>query len=335
MAFLCIFKAYTLRVLLLPLYMKQRLIHKLQKRKIIIFIRCLFISLIAWLLIAVSNNYTFTIKAGIEYVNIPEKRAFHPLQSDTILVNVKMSGWNVLLSKLNADTSHIKVDLSTLNNRNFIVFSNQLGFINRQFPSDKQVISISPDTLYFDFSKQTQRKVQVRVPTNMVFRKQYGIIGETKTNPAYVTITGPMEDVAEIEYIETDSITGKNIQTDIRTVANLNKRNRTNISIYPKITEVTIPVGELTEKLIEVPVKVVNGKKYSSVRTIPSKVTVTTLVSLRDFARWTASDFEALVDISQWEENQVKSLPVVLTKIPDFVKIIKIEPQNVDFFVRK
>jgi hypothetical protein len=64
-------------------------------------------------------------------------------------------------------------------------------------------------------------------------------------------------------------------------------------------------------------------------------VTVTTLVSLKDFSKWTARDFEAIVDLDNWAENRVKSLPILMTKVPDFVKIIKIEPQNVDFFVRK
>jgi len=307
----------------------------MQRRKISIFMRCLIISFAAWTLIAVSNKYNFTLTAGIEYVNIPEKRAFHPLQSDTVNIQVKMSGWNVLLHKLRPDTVDIQVDLSSLNSRNYIVFGNQIGFINRQFPSDKQVIRVSPDTLYFDFSKQTQRKVPVRVPLNIAFKKQYGIIGDTKTTPQYITITGPLEDVSTIEYLETDTVVGVQTHTDVRTVANINKRQRTNISIYPTFAEVTIPVGELTEKIIEVPLKIENGKRYSSVRTIPSKVTITTIVSLKDYAKWTARDFEAVVDMDNWEEHKVPNLPVLITKMPDFVQIVKIEPQNVDFFVRK
>lgn len=315
--------------------MRQRGLNKIQRRKINIFVRCIVISFVAWLLIAISNKYTFTVKAGIEFINIPEKRAFHSLQSDTVSVKIKMSGWDVLISKLNPDTANIQVDLSSLSSRNFIVFSNQIGFINKQFPSNKQVINVSPDTLYFDFSKQTQRKVPVRVPTSLTFKKQYDIIGETRTNPSHITITGPLEDVANIEYLETDSINGKNVHTDIRTIANINKKQRTNITIYPTFTEVMIPVGEVTEKIIEVPVKIENGGKYSSVRIIPSKVILTTMISLKDFSKYSARDFEAIVDVSEWENENVKSLPVIITKSPDFVKIVKIEPQNIDFFVRK
>jgi len=315
--------------------MAQHGLNKLQRRKITIFFRCIIISFVAWLLIAGSNKYTFTVKAGIEYVNIPVKRAFHPLQSDTVSVKLKMTGWEVLMSKLNPDTVNIQVDLSSLNSRNFIVFANQIGFINRQFPSDKQVLTVSPDTLYFDFSKQTQRKVPVRVPTSITFKKQYNIIGDTRTTPEYVTITGPMEDVANIEYLETDSITGKNVHTDIRTLASINRKQRPNITIYPTFTEVNIPVGEITEKIIEIPIRIENASRYTSVRIIPTKVVLTTLVSLKDYAKWSARDFEAVVDMSDWEKDNVQSLPVIITKVPDFVKIIKIEPQNVDFFVRK
>lgn len=315
--------------------MKSRRLNKVQRRKISIFVRCVIISLIAWLIIAGSNKYTFTIKAGIEYVNIPEKRAFHPLQSDTVAVQIKMTGWDIVFSKLKQENVNIQVDLSTLSSRNYIVFSKQIGFINRQFPADKQVITVSPDTLYFDFSKQTQRKVPVRVPTSITFKKQYNIIGETRANPEYITITGPLEDLANIEYLETDSITGKNIHADIRTLANINKRQRPNISIYPKSTEIVIPVGEVTEKTIEVPVKVENGDRYSSVRVLPSKVTLTAMISLKDYSKYTARDFEAVVNMADWEDTYVKSLPIIITKVPDFVKVVKVDPQNVDFFVRK
>lgn len=287
------------------------------------------------MLIAVSNKYTVTIKTGIEYVNLPEKRAFHSLQSDTVNVHLKMSGWNVLMYRVNPVEASIQVDLSTLATRNFIVFSNQLGFINRQFPAEKQVVRISPDTLYFDFSMQTQRKVEIKVPTRISFKKQYGIIGETKTTPQYVTVTGPADDIKNIEFLQTDTVYGDMVHTDIRTVANLNRRQRTNITIYPTSAEVSIPVGELTEKQIEVPLRILNAKKYTSVRIIPSKATITAMVSLRDYAKWTASDFEAVVDLDNWERNKVGSLPVKLVKAPDFCEIIRIEPQNVDFFVRK
>ena len=315
--------------------MALRRINKVQKRKLSIFLRCIIISFLAWTLFAISSDYVFSKKASITYVNLPENKAFHPLQSDTVSVKIKMSGWKVFLEKFRPDTAKIQVDLSGLKSRNFIVFGNQIGFINRQFPSDKQVVAVSPDTLYFDFSKQTQRKVPVKAIHNLTFQKQYGIIGATKTIPEYVTITGPLEDVASIEYLETDTIKGINVNTDVRTVAYLNRQQRTNITIYPTFAEVVIPVGEVTEKIIELPIKVENGKDFTSVRILPSKVKITVLMAVKDYNKWSSRDFEAVVDLDAWKDHKVSSLPVIITKIPEFCQVISTEPQNVDFFVRK
>lgn len=315
--------------------MPTRRISKVQRRKINIFLRCIVISFVAWSFFAISSTYDYNQMASITYVNLPDNKAFHPLQSDMVNVKLSMSGWDLLLKRFRPDTANVRVDLSGLRNRSFIVFSNQIGFTNRQFPAKQQVVSVSPDTLFFDFSKQTQRKVPIKPVYGLTFKNQYGIVGDVRLNPEYVTVTGPLEDVAEIEYIETDSIKGANVGTDVRTVSYLNNHNRSNITLYPTFSEIVIPVGEVTEKMIELPIKIENGKQFTSVRTLPSRVKVNVLVSLDDYNKWTARDFEAVVDMSAWAEHKVTSLPVVLTKVPPFCKVLSIDPQNVDFFVRR
>ena len=315
--------------------MAVRRIDKMQRRKLSIFFRCIVISFLAWTLFAISSDYDFTKRASVSYVNLPENKAFHPLQSDTVSIKLRMSGWEVFMQRVKPDTVGVQVDLSGLKNRNFIVFSSQIAFINRQFPDDEQVVSVSPDTLYFDFSKQTQRKVPVKAIEDLRFQKQYGIVGKTRTVPEYVTITGPLDDVASIEYLETDTIKGENVNTDVRTVAYLNRQQRTNITIYPTFAEVIIPVVEVTEKIIELPLHVENSKGYTSVRVLPSKVKATILLAVKDYNKYTARDFEAVVDLDAWKDHHVSSLPVIITKAPEYCEVLSVEPQNVDFFVRR
>ncbi|HWK98769.1 MAG TPA: hypothetical protein VNQ55_02430 [Parapedobacter sp.] len=297
--------------------------------------KCVIFSFLAWALFAVSNNYVYTIKVGMQYVNAPDNRAFHPLQSDTVNVRLEASGWQLLFSSFQSPDEVIQVDLSGLRSRNWVVFANQLGFVNRQFPVNRQVISVSPDTLYFDFSKQTERKVPVKALHHLQFRKQYDVIDELRISPEYVTITGPLDDVVQIEQWETDTIQASGVDGDLHTMAHLKHNQRANISVYPTSVEVNIPVGEVTEKILEVPLKVENGKQFSSVKLLPSKVQLTVMVSLRDFTKVTAGAFEAVVNLDDWTKDDVRNLPVIITQKPDYCKLVKIEPQNVDFFVRK
>lgn len=310
-------------------------LNKTQRRKLSIFAKCVIFSFLAWALFAVSSNYVYTIKAGMQYVNAPDNRAFHPLQSDTVSVQLEANGWQLLFSSFQSTSEVIQVDLSGLRSRNWVVFANQLGFINRQFPANKQVIAVSPDTLYFDFSKQTERKVPVKALHRLHFRKQYDIIDELRVSPEFVTITGPLDDVVQIEQWETDTIRASNVNGDLHTVALLKHNQRANISVYPTSVTVDIPVGEVTEKILEVPLRVENGQSFSSVKLLPGKVKLTVMVSLRDFTKVTAGAFEAVVNMDNWVDDGVKNLPVIITQKPDYCKLVKVEPQNVDFFVRK
>lgn len=310
-------------------------LNKTQRRKLSIFAKCIVFSFLAWALFAVSNKYIYTVKSGVQYVNIPDNRAFHPLQSDTVNVQVEATGWQLLFSRLRSARPTVQVDLSGLQSRNWVVLSNQLGFLNRQFPENQRVMSVAPDTLYFDFSKQTERKVPVKALYNLQFSKQYDVIDKLHVSPEYVTITGPLEDVVQIERWETDTIRYTDVNSDVHTIVNLKQNQRANINVYPTSVEVDIPVGEVTEKILEVPLKAENAKQFNSVKLLPGKVKLTVIVSLRDFMKVTAGTFEAVVNMDDWVENDVQSLPVIITQMPDFCKLVKIEPQNVDFFVRK
>lgn len=310
-------------------------LNKAQRRKLSIFVKCVIFSFLAWALFAVSNSYMYTIKSRVQYVNVPDNRAFHPLQSDTVTVRLKATGWQLLFSQLQASPQSVQVDLSSLRNRNWIVFTNQIGFINRQFPANQQVVSVSPDTLYFDFSKQTERKVLVKPVYDLQFKKQYGIIDSIRISPEYVTITGPLEDVVQIEQWETDTIRQADVKGDVQSVITLKQNRRANINVYPTSVEVKIPVGEVTEKVLEVPLKPENAKQFNSVKLFPGKVRLTVLVSLRDFTKVTNNAFEAVVNLDEWVENDVRNLPVIITRKPDFCELVNIAPQNVDFFVRK
>jgi len=308
---------------------------KLQQQKVRIFSICVVISVFSWGLFAMSSKYFYRVPAAVSYVNAPDNKAFHPLQSDTVELQVEGSGWQVLFSRLKLQSQEINIDLSPLKTRDWIVLSSQMGFINRQFTGSQRVVSVSPDTLYFDFSKQTVKKVPVRLVSELTFQKQFDIIDSVLINPAYVTVTGPLEDLVRIDEWDTDTLRRKDLKSDLTGRVFLQQKGKTNINVYPTMVEIKVPIGEVTEKVLEIPIKIENSEKYTSVRLIPSKINVTVLVSLKNYSNITPNSFEAIVNLENWKENKVKTLPVILTQFPDFCRIVKISPQNVDFIITK
>src|SRR5690606_25746649 len=306
-----------------------------QRRKLSIFATCLLFSFLAWGLFAISNKYIYTKFVALEYINAPENRAFRPIQGDTALVRLEATGWQLLFSSILEEERIVQVDLSGLRNRDYILFGNQLGFINRQFPNNQRVVSVAPDTLFFDFSKQGQKKVPLRVIHNLTFAKQFGIVGPIVVQPAQVNIRGSVEDLRNIDYWETDTIRATGVNSTLYLTASVGNRQYPNLSVYPRVAEVEIPVGEMTEKELEIPVEVINDASYRAVKLLPGKVKLTVLVALKDYARIGPDAFRVVVDMDDWIEGERTTLAVQVLQIPEFCKFLRVEPQNLDFFVNK
>jgi hypothetical protein len=45
--------------------------------------------------------------------------------------------------------------------------------------------------------------------------------------------------------------------------------------------------------------------------------------------------FEATADLDLWRDHGYTTLPVKLTRVPPFCKIVKVSPTNIDFIIKK
>jgi hypothetical protein len=267
--------------------------------------------------------------------DLPENRAFHPLQSDTIRLQVEGSGWQLLFSKLRIKPQSVDIELKELQRQTFIELSDQIQKINKQVGSTQKVVYIHPDTLYFDFSSSTFKKIPVILKQDIQFKEQFGISDSIKISPAFVTITGPVKELANIKYWETEQLSLKKVSENVTIKINLKRPSKANITIYPGLVDLSLSIDEFTEKVIEVPVKIQNNKEFRNVKLLPEKVKVTFLTALSNYPETDKSDFELIVDLNNWKEKEYTQLPIRIIRIPEFSRILKIEPQTLDFIIQK
>ena len=268
----------------------------IERRRLSTFITCLVLAVVAWVFTALSKNYNYPVKEVLAFKNGPQKRAFHSLQSDTVDVTVQGSGWQMLFSKMSTENKTITIDLRTLENKNFVVLSNQLKQINQHKELDRQIIAISPDTLYFDFTNRMIKKVPVKLLLGINYQQRFVLSNPIQINPPYVMVSGPANRVDKIEQWPTDSLIVKNVNEKVSQRLRLKAINDGSLVIYPKIVEVKIPVDEFTEKTLEIPVKLINHHYYN-VKIFPQKVKLTFMVSLNKYAETDDQFFEAAADL--------------------------------------
>lgn len=309
---------------------------KIERRRVLSLLACLALAVAAWFFMALSNKYVYSAKTVLIFKNSPTKRAFYPLQSDTVDLQVEGTGWQLLFARLRISPPSISISLSQLNSKDFIVCSDQLFSINQQVEENTQkVISIKPDTLYFDFTKRVVKKVPIKLIQRVNFVKQYGIANEILLNPNFVKVAGPLEELKKINSWPTDTLKLDNVQSSATVRIALQHSVHKNISIYPSSVEVKMGVDEFTEKTVEVPLKIINNKNYNSIKLYPKKVKVTFLVALSNYQQVDENFITATVDTDEWQTLHHKQLTVTLSEFPDYCKLVNIVPAKVDFIVEK
>lgn len=309
--------------------------NKAERRKISLFFVCLIFAMGAWLFFALSNRYVYQARTVVRFVDFPQNKAFHLLQSDTVKLQIEGTGWQLLFSKLRISPQSVNINLRQLNKQSFISLSDQLDYINRQFASSQKVVYVQPDTLYFDFSSRAIKKVPIKLTYKMQFLKQYGIADSIRLSPAYVTLTGPLKELALIDSWVTDTLKLTGVNKNINTRIALKRPFQANINIYPSTADVRIRIEEFTEKSVEIPITVLNNRDFSTIKVLPDKVKITLMTALNNYAKIDRNYFEATIDMDQWREKAYNQLPVKLTRFPEFCTLVRIEPQNVDFIIQK
>ncbi|WP_158826457.1 YbbR-like domain-containing protein [Mucilaginibacter lacusdianchii] len=305
-----------------------------ERRRLSVFITCLLLAFISWVFITLSGKYIYSTKQAIVFKNAPQKRAFRALQPDTVEISLQGTGWQMLFSKMNNSTRPVSVDLHTLEHNDYIALNTQLERINRMKDMNHKIIAFNPDTLYFDFTNRMIKKIPVEPLLDIKYKSQYIATGKITVTPAYITLNGPANIIRNVNIWKTDSLSLTDVHNTIDRQLKLQPVKEGNLSVYPKTVQLHIPVEEYTEKTLSVPVKLVNNPHYDAIKIFPQRIQVTFTVPLSRYAEIDEDFFEATADFSLWKEGY-SILPVKITHMPVYCKVVSISPQNVDFLVKK
>ena len=306
-----------------------------ERRRLILFIICLIVATCTWAFSELSNQYVYKIKALIHYTHTPKNLVFYPLQADTLHLEIEGTGWQVLYGQIKVGLRHINIDVEDLSDKHYVILNNQLRHIHEQLEDDQQILSIKPDTLFFNFSKRFTKHVPVELVEKLAFDKRYAIAGKIEVQPKFVNLTGSLQDLESIHVWQTDTLKLDEVTSSIETKLALKRPENIGLKLQPKYVKVTIPVDEFTEKIIEVPLKILNNSNFDQVELAPKFAKITIRTALGNYEQIDPTFFEASVDLDKWRKNGYERLPVVLNRFPDYCKLVRIEPQNVDFIINQ
>lgn len=309
-------------------------------KRLYVVLLCFFISAIFWLLIALSHDYPTTLIFPIQYVNLPGKKVVMNDLPAKIAVQLKASGFKIMLFGFKDEQDPVQVDVSS-SLRTSLIHTDVLSLptqsflldFSRKLGKEITITGFQPDSIVFNFSDLITKKVPVIPAYSATFEKQYDSTGVASVNPREIDVSGPPSIISELQSVSTESIKLENLKGTVKQKVKLIKNKLLSYNVNE--VELTLQVEKFTEGSVEIEIHPVNKTTGYSLKTFPDKVKVRYLVSLSAYNNVDPSMFDAVVDASEMEKKNQTKLKVQLMTSPSYVRITMIEPEKVDYILRK
>lgn len=309
----------------------------LKKRKVKVFSIFLFFSTVAWLIDNLSESFVSETTFVMEYVNTPDKYLLTKKPQATIDVRLKAIGFQFVGFEIRK--RKIQIDLSQVKSRDgryYIlpkVYRNQ---IEDQLPNSMELIEMENDTLFIDLVALLVKKVPVIPRTNISLAKNYMLDGPISIEPSVVTIKGPNSEVDSIASVTTVMVNINNISDDFDQEHDVMlPKALSTTSIYPEKVTISGKVFKFSEKVVAVPVTMLNVPDTIKVRMFPDEVEVLCQGKITSLKSLDVKDFSITTDFAQVQEASENRLPLQIEKVPANLSNATLLTKEIEFILRR
>lgn len=308
---------------------------KLNERASIFFF-CLVIATFYWFLSSLSKQYTTNLTIPVEYTSFNKDFILVEEPIKYIEIQVSGNGFELLGEQMSLNRNSLKVNLSEAMrlgmNRFGIPTSKLKNEVYQYLDKDIRFERITSDSILFKTDKRVTRKLKVIPKVDLSFESSYNLMGDIAVSPSVVEVSGPKGKLDSLEFITTTVLKHDDVNDSLQLIYSFAKDERfTSLDIVPQQISILIPVDKFTEKSFEVPI---SWNKDISIRAFPNKVKVVFLVPLSNYEQLTAQEIAATVDVEEGFQNK-KKLKVNIQGIPDFAKLLRIEPEKIEFIIKQ
>ena len=278
-------------------------------------------------------EYQTTLQVPVVLENIKPNRALARPIPQTISVKIKTTGWEIAgLSFVPA--LRYALDLNDVSNRISFITNKDLPE-RLDLPEGIRTLETKPDTITVVLDEKIKKNVPVEPVVRMSFREGYGAVGEIKSVPDSISITGARSLLDRIDRWQTVPRVFSNLKGDVKAQVPVSDTLSFGVSPFPTSVDLQCDVQPTAEKsfdAISVEVNQVPGNRL--VVLIPPKINIIVRGGIEQIAALDKKDFSAYIDYKSILLDTTGSIQPVVTS-PKDIRIVHQDPERLQYVVRK
>ncbi len=310
------------------------------RKSMVIFVACLILSALSWLLLSLNEEYQEYVVLKVKYENFPEDKVLlHPLPTEAKVL-IKAEGFKILGIRSGFSDDYIVIDIKNIKFKkqgDYYVYD----WINRdhlsEFSSREEnrltLLSVNPDTIHIVMDYKLSKVLPLRFSNKNRFSQNLRIIGAVDIQPDSVHVTGATHLLKNMTYLSTDSLNFPGYEGVVEREVKLLIPAGTTVE-EGETVKVRFLMQSMKKRSFEVgvvPVKVPFGQ---DLKLLPGSVTVNFLATDSVFGLLTKKDFFVTANYQDIVFSQDK-IEVHLEKFPADIELPSLSPAKVEYLLRK
>lgn len=313
--------------------------NKLRKnRNIFVFIIFFFIATILWFLTTLNKEYTTEIDLPIRYSNIPNKNELKSELTKQIQVTISGHGYNILQIIMDRFAIPLQLNLRNLtvyqtphNSEIYFLLTKDINnLVAKRIGRNVEVLSIKPDTLYFNYYSEYSKNVPVNFIANYTIPKGFILTKPVSISPDTVLIFGKEAHVLDISDVSTVSKNLGIIRPNIKYKIDLEEINNVNTGV--EYIEAEFYIEKYVEEKVNINVTPINFPNDFNTVIVPSSVSLTLNIPISTYNNFSKNSIKVFADYETRSNNRIE---LRVTTENESITLVRIQPQTVHFLLER
>ena len=311
--------------------------HGLNKRKVKVFSLFLLCSFLSWLISNLSDQYESRIKVSLNYNQLPDSLLLGKDAQDQMEAKIRASGFQFLYYNFFRKQIDVDVSRTVYSNGEYFMTDQVLeSQLEQQLAHSVSLIELDRERLLVDLYRVASKEVPVMANLKLRLQQNHMLDGEVWVNPARILVKGPAREIDTLGMLKTSFLELTNVSADFsRELPLLIPKEMENSFFSATKVLVTGRVSKFSEKVFEVPVKVLNIPQGYQVQTFPKTVKLVCKATLDRLKEIAQSDFEVVADYAQLNAAGNSTLFLKVVQRPEDIYDVSLQEGNTVNFVLK
>lgn len=312
----------------------KKLLFSTANKQFLIFLFFLAISGGFWFVMTLNETYETDVEIPVRIISVPENVVVTSDETDTIKATLRDKGYMIASYLYGAGIKTIKVGFKNHSKSSgaLTVSASELqGLLSSQLASTTKIIGFKPSKVVFYYNYGQSKKVPVRWSGRVIPEHLY-FISNVDYSPDSISVYASKEKLDSIHYVQTEDLNYAGFRDTLSIKCNLKKMK--GVKFVPDKIGVTFHTDVLTEESIdEVPIVCINMPEGKTLRTFPSKASVSFVAGATLIKKLRPEDFVVVVDYKEIEQSPAEKCKLYLKKVPHGVSRAVINQKQVDYLI--